>query len=89
MKNKFISNSRRIFLVKFNNSTEIFIVQDRQLFELIKENDGVIEFIKMSESYNVKFVRCSRAVILRQFNWDTEVIQYFKTLSYFKGVKYL
>ena len=86
---KFISNSRRIFLVKFTNSTEIFIVQDRQLFELIKENDGVIEFIEISESHNVKFVRCAKAVILRQFNWDTEIIEYFKTLSYFKGVKYL
>lgn len=88
MQNKFISTSRRVFLVKFRTSTEQFIVQDRKLFDLVKHFDGQIDFIKMSETYNIKFVKCPKSVILRQFSWDTEVIQYFKNLPYFKGVKF-
>lgn len=87
---KFISNSRRIFLVKFRQSTEQFIVQDGQLFELLKENkDMHIDFIKCSEDYTIKFKRCAKDVILRQFNYDTEAIEYLTKLPYFRGVKYL
>lgn len=83
---KHISNSRRIFLVKFNESTELFIVQNRELFDLIKENtDMTLDFIKISDDYIPKFKRCKREVILNQFSWDTGVIEHFKKLSYFKG----
>ena len=84
MNQKFISNSRRIFLVKFRNSSEQFIVQGRQLYDIIKNFDGQIEFIKMSETSEIKFtIREVKTRILKQFSWDTEVLQYFLTLPYF------
>lgn len=87
---KFISNSRRIFLVKFRQSTELFIVQDRELFDLLITNEHMhIEFIKHSEDYQIKFKRCAKSVILKQFSWDTEIIEYLTKRVYFKGVKYL
>ena len=88
MKKSFISTSRRIFLVKFTTSTEKFIVQDRELFDLIKEINEPIEFIRASEFYEIKFKRFAKLSILNQFSWDTEVIEYFKTLSYFNNVKF-
>ena len=88
-KQNFITCSRRIFLVRFSRSTERYIVQDKELFALIKANEGEpIEMIKVSETYDPKFKRCSKALILRQFSWDTEIIEYFKKLPYFKGVKF-
>ena len=84
MNQKFISNSHRIFLVKFRNSSEQFIVQGRQLYDIIKNFDGQIEFIKMSETSEIKFtIREVKTRILKQFSWDTEVLQYFLTLPYF------
>ena len=85
-----ISTNRRVFLIKFIQSTECFIVQDKELFHVIKNNieeKGQIDFIKQSDSYIPKFKMCAKSLILTQFNWDTESYLYFKSLPYFKGVK--
>lgn len=85
--NTIVNTDFNTYLVKFQfQSTECrFIVQGSGLMDCLKKYDkNGIEYIREFDPCAGKFKRVSRADILQNFSWDTEVFQYLKGHYYFK-----
>lgn len=83
MEKSTINANQKVFLVKFLNcfSSENVITND--LKSVFKESKP-IEFVKIFHPTKCKFVRISKADILRFHSWDTEAYEILTKNAYFK-----
>lgn len=86
MKN-IISTHQVVFLVKFLNSRESFIIgsDNEVLGDLIQKNgNNGIEYIKQFEPSKSKFSKMSKEAVKSWFKYDTHSIEKLKLVNYIK-----
>jgi len=82
-----VNTDQRLYLVKYKwtMSRGQFITNNvADCLKQNEDNDKGIEFIKTFDPVKSKFVRISRADILRFHSWDTEASLYLQNHYYFK-----
>ena len=87
MKSTTVNTDQRLYLVKYKwtMSRGQFITDNvADCLKSNEANDKGIEFIKTFDPVNSKFVRISKADILRFHSWDTEAHLYLTNHYYFK-----
>jgi len=82
-----ICTDQRLYLVKFSWTMTRGQFITNNVAETLKEysdKDKGIEFIKTFDPAKSRFVRISKADILRFHSWDTEAAEYLNNHYYFK-----
>lgn len=81
---KIITTNDFVYLVEFQNTTEVFIVQGEGLYDLLKSKPNKhVGSIKMSGTRIPSFKRVARSLILAQFSWNTEIHEFLTSIPYF------
>lgn len=85
-----LNTDTRIYLVKINTLAVRgkFIFSDaNELVKILKQRDNAvrgIEYLKTFDTSKDKFIRISKSDFLRFNKFDTELIEYYKNIAYFK-----
>jgi hypothetical protein len=86
MKNSILKLELQTFIIKMQSNNKSYIFQRPEELKYILENYDLngIEFIKIFNTTNTKFIRVSKEWLKKWANWNTEASLYLENHYYFK-----